>query len=76
MGDEATERGDQHGMTYVTHERVEGTEGRPSRAKSLGRVTSITTNVCSDHRHLVHASEAEDAGDGIPIMFPQAEIIS
>ena len=62
-------------MTHVPHERVEGTERRPSCAKSLGCVTCEATNVCSNHRYLVHASETEDAGDGVPIMFPQTEVI-
>ena len=63
-------------MTHIPHERVEGTERCPSCAKGLSRVSSEAANICSNHRHLIHASETENPGNGVPIMLPQTEVIS
>ena len=61
---------------HVTHERVESPKGRPSCTKILSSVTSKAADICPNHRHLVHASEAKDTGDGVPVMFPQTEVVS
>ena len=66
----------QRRMTYIPHERVEGPERRPSCAKSLSCITSVATDVCPDHGHLIYAGETEDTGDRVPVMFPQTEVIS
>ena len=65
----------QTGSSYVSHEWVEGSKGRPSRAESFGRVSTETTDVRPNHGHLVYAGETEDAGDGVPVMFPQTEVV-
>ena len=64
------------GGTYVTRELVEGPEGRSSCAKSFSHILGVATDVCSNHGYLVHASETENARDGVPPVFPQTEVVS
>ena len=58
MRDETLERLNRTRRTYVVHGWVESTKGRPSCAKNSSCVTSVTTNIHSNHGHLVHAGEA------------------
>ena len=74
-GEAATHTGRSE-RTHVTHERVESPEGCPSCTKDFCRIATKATDVRPNHRHLVHAGETKNAGDGVPVVNPITKVVS